>query len=166
MHRGLKAFFAMENGLEGLIMYSDPLDDGDLVGTVYPEGEWRPDFSSQRGSARFINLYSGDPTTPGVWSTFVKLCVLSAFYQRFSFFRFVVTSPSHLAVRCLASIFLTSIQTSEPSSSDQRPRFPIFKGLLCVYGIVIRGKEERPRIPPTPHHTHSSTERKRKISSK
>ena len=34
MHRGLKSFYAEENGMLGLIMYSDPDDDGASIRMV------------------------------------------------------------------------------------------------------------------------------------
>ena len=52
--------------ISGLIIYSDPADDGFRRGTVYPEGTYRSPTSVQRGSAQYISLFSGDPLTPGV----------------------------------------------------------------------------------------------------
>ncbi|HEX8423012.1 MAG TPA: transferrin receptor-like dimerization domain-containing protein, partial [Pyrinomonadaceae bacterium] len=49
----------------GLIIYSDPADDGYVQGDVYPNGPWRPDQSAQRGSVEYIFEYPGDPLTPG-----------------------------------------------------------------------------------------------------
>ncbi len=31
----------MFRGMAGVILYSDPADDGDIRGTPYPEGHWR-----------------------------------------------------------------------------------------------------------------------------
>ncbi len=64
--RGLKVMNAQERGAIGVIIYSDPQDDGDVVGTVYPDGAWRPADSIQRGSAQFNSLCAGDPGRPGV----------------------------------------------------------------------------------------------------
>src|SRR5437867_4540867 len=64
--RGVKAKVAEENGAVGLIIYSDPADDGYMQGEVYPKGPWRPDSSAQRGSVQFLFIYPGDPLTPGV----------------------------------------------------------------------------------------------------
>ena len=64
--RGVKAKVAEENGVIGLIIYSDPADDGYAQGDVYPKGPWRPDSSAQRGSVEFLFIYPGDPLTPGV----------------------------------------------------------------------------------------------------
>jgi N-acetylated-alpha-linked acidic dipeptidase len=46
--RGVKAKVAEENGAVGLIIYSDPADDGYTRGDVYPNGPWRPETSAQR----------------------------------------------------------------------------------------------------------------------
>ncbi|HVS21250.1 MAG TPA: PA domain-containing protein, partial [Pyrinomonadaceae bacterium] len=64
--RGVKAKVAEDNGAIGLIIYSDPADDGYMQGDVYPKGPWRPDSSAQRGSVEFLFIYPGDPLTPGV----------------------------------------------------------------------------------------------------
>jgi N-acetylated-alpha-linked acidic dipeptidase len=64
--RGVKAKVAEDNGAVGLIIYSDPADDGYAQGDVYPKGPWRPDSSAQRGSVQFLFIYPGDPLTPGV----------------------------------------------------------------------------------------------------
>lgn len=60
--RGIKAREAERRGAVGLLVYSDPLDDGFAVGDPYPQGPMRPSQGVQRGS--FMNG-SGDPTTPG-----------------------------------------------------------------------------------------------------
>ncbi|KAI0700560.1 hypothetical protein BC835DRAFT_1411911 [Cytidiella melzeri] len=67
--RGLKIKGAQERGAVGVLIYSDPRDDG--VVTVengyapYPLGPARNPTSVQRGSVQFISSYPGDPTTPG-----------------------------------------------------------------------------------------------------
>jgi N-acetylated-alpha-linked acidic dipeptidase len=63
--RGVKAKVAEDNGAIGLLIYSDPADDGYMQGDVYPKGPWRPDSSGQRGSVQFLFVYPGDPLTPG-----------------------------------------------------------------------------------------------------
>src|SRR5262245_896845 len=67
--RGVKAKVAEENGAIGLIIYSDPADDGYAQGDVYPKGPWRPESSAQRGSVQFLFIHPGDPLTPGTPST-------------------------------------------------------------------------------------------------
>lgn len=67
--RGVKAKVAEENGAIGLLIYSDPSDDGYGAGDVYPRGPYRPPSSAQRGSILYTFLYPGDPLTPGVAST-------------------------------------------------------------------------------------------------
>ncbi len=60
--RGIKAREAEKRGAVGLIVYSDPQDDGYFRGDVYPKGPMRPPGGIQRGSMMNGN---GDPTTPG-----------------------------------------------------------------------------------------------------
>lgn len=64
--RGIKAREAQKRGAVGLIIYSDPQDDGFARGDVYPDGPWRPATGVQRGS---VFNGAGDPTTPGWPST-------------------------------------------------------------------------------------------------
>jgi N-acetylated-alpha-linked acidic dipeptidase len=66
--RGVKAFIAQEHGAAGLIIYSDPADDGWRRGDKYPQGPWRPESGVQRGSVGYMFEFPGDPTTPGVAS--------------------------------------------------------------------------------------------------
>jgi N-acetylated-alpha-linked acidic dipeptidase len=64
--RGIKAREAQRHGAVGLLIYSDPQDDGFVRGDVYPDGPMRPPFGVQRGSILNSN---GDPSTPGRAST-------------------------------------------------------------------------------------------------
>jgi N-acetylated-alpha-linked acidic dipeptidase len=66
--RGVKAFVAQEHGAAGLIIYSDPADDGWQRGDKYPQGPWHPDTGVQRGSIGYMFEFPGDPTTPGIAS--------------------------------------------------------------------------------------------------
>ncbi len=61
--RGIKAREAEAHGAVALLLYSDPQDDGYVVGDIYPEGPMRPGQGVQRGS--ILNLAGGDPATPG-----------------------------------------------------------------------------------------------------
>jgi N-acetylated-alpha-linked acidic dipeptidase len=63
--RGVKAQQAEKRGARGVIIYSDPADDGFKKGPVYPDGPWRPEDGIQRGSIQYIFNYPGDPLTPG-----------------------------------------------------------------------------------------------------
>lgn len=60
--RGIKAREAENHGAIGLIIYSDPANDGYVQGDVYPRGPFRPSQGVQRGSVLNSN---GDPSTPG-----------------------------------------------------------------------------------------------------
>jgi len=67
--RGVKAYIAQQYGAKGVLIYSDPADDGYFCGDVYPKGPYRPPTGVQRGSVQFLPIYPGDPETPGIAST-------------------------------------------------------------------------------------------------
>lgn len=67
--RGLKVARASELGMVGVVMYSDPGDDGDITEEngykAYPDGPARNPSSVQRGSCQYLSFAPGDPTTIG-----------------------------------------------------------------------------------------------------
>lgn len=67
--RGLKVKEAQDRGALGVLIYSDPADDGYMRGDVYPDGPMRPESAIQRGSVLFLSHVPGDPSTPGWPST-------------------------------------------------------------------------------------------------
>ena len=67
--RGLKVKEAQDRGAVGVLIYSDPRDDGYMAGEVYPDGPMRPPSAIQRGSVLFLSHMPGDPSTPGWPST-------------------------------------------------------------------------------------------------
>jgi len=67
--RGVKVYIAEQRGAVGVLIYSDPQDDGYFKGDAYPNGPWRPETGVQRGSVQYLFRYPGDPETPGVAST-------------------------------------------------------------------------------------------------
>ncbi|HKN21093.1 MAG TPA: M28 family metallopeptidase [Terracidiphilus sp.] len=66
--RGVKVYLAQQRGAIGVLLYSDPQDDGYAKGDAWPVGPWRPETGVQRGSVQFLFKYPGDPETPGVTS--------------------------------------------------------------------------------------------------
>ncbi len=66
--RGVKPYVAEQFGAVGVIIYSDPWDDGYFKGDMYPVGPMRPATGVQRGSIQYLFRYPGDPTTPGIAS--------------------------------------------------------------------------------------------------
>jgi N-acetylated-alpha-linked acidic dipeptidase len=67
-YRGFKALTAEKRGLAGLLIYSDPKEDGFVRGPVFPDGPWGPMSHIQRGGIPFDFIYPGDPLTPG-WAS-------------------------------------------------------------------------------------------------
>lgn len=67
--RGLKVKRAGELGMTGVVIYSDPRDDGKITVAngyeAYPDGPARNPSSVQRGSVCYMSMSAGDPTTPG-----------------------------------------------------------------------------------------------------
>ena len=68
-YRGIKAKIAEEHKAVGVLIYSDPYDDGYDAGDMFPKGPWRPMSGIQRGSILYTQIYPGDPLTPGVAAT-------------------------------------------------------------------------------------------------
>src|SRR5579872_767750 len=67
--RGVKPKLAQDHGAVGCIIYSDPAEDGYAVDDTYPAGPMRPPHGLQRGSVADMQLYPGDPLTPGIGAT-------------------------------------------------------------------------------------------------
>lgn len=67
-YRGFKALTAQQRGAAGILIYSDPADDGDGKGKVYPNGPWGPASHIQRGGIVYDFMVPGDPLTPG-WAS-------------------------------------------------------------------------------------------------
>jgi N-acetylated-alpha-linked acidic dipeptidase len=63
--RGLKVKRAQELGMVGVLIYSDPGDDGEVTSEngyhYYPEGPARHPKSVQRGSVQYLSTRPGDP---------------------------------------------------------------------------------------------------------
>lgn len=68
-YRGGKGLEAEHRGAAGVIVYSDPADDGASKGETYPHGPWGPPGHFQRGADVYDFLTPGDPLTPGWPST-------------------------------------------------------------------------------------------------
>ncbi len=64
-YRGVKAMVAEQNRAAGLLIYSDPQDDGYHVGDTYPQGPWRPASSVQRGSVLYEFIAPGTVAPDG-----------------------------------------------------------------------------------------------------
>jgi N-acetylated-alpha-linked acidic dipeptidase len=64
-YRGFKALTAEQRGAAGILIYSDPADDGYKKGKMYPNGPWGPESHIQRGGTVYDFRVPGDPLTPG-----------------------------------------------------------------------------------------------------
>ena len=67
-YRGFKALTAEQRGAAGILIYSDPADDGAAKGRTYPAGPWGPESHIQRGGVVYDFRVPGDPLTPG-WAS-------------------------------------------------------------------------------------------------
>lgn len=119
--RGLKPQLAYEHGAVGCLIYSDPRDDGYFNGDTYPNGGWRPPEGVQRGSVMDMELYPGDPTTPGYGS---------------------VPGAKHLAVKDAATVL--KIPVLPISYADATP-------LLQALGGPVAPVSWRGALPVTYH---------------
>jgi N-acetylated-alpha-linked acidic dipeptidase len=64
-YRGFKALTAEREGAAGILIYSDPAEDGGKRGPVFPDGPWGPESHIQRGAITYDFIVPGDPLTPG-----------------------------------------------------------------------------------------------------
>jgi len=55
-YRGVKVYIAQQYGAKGVLIYSDPADDGYFQGDMYPKGAYRPDSAVQRGAVQFLPI--------------------------------------------------------------------------------------------------------------
>ncbi|KAJ2588615.1 Vacuolar protein sorting-associated protein 70 [Coemansia sp. RSA 1797] len=69
VHSSVKVHAAELAGARGVLIYSDPKDDGYTKGKDYPVGPWRPESSIRRDSVLLHRIHPGDPLTPGYPST-------------------------------------------------------------------------------------------------
>ncbi|ORX99681.1 hypothetical protein BCR34DRAFT_495204 [Clohesyomyces aquaticus] len=67
--RAMKVKAAQDAGCAGVLIYSDPADDGFKKGDTWPTGRWRPEDAVQRGSVALTSWIVGDVLTPGRPST-------------------------------------------------------------------------------------------------
>lgn len=65
VYRGVKVHQAEQHGAAGLVLYSDPAQDGFAAGDTLPLGPYRPSRSIQRGTVSYLWIHPGDPLTPG-----------------------------------------------------------------------------------------------------
>jgi len=68
-YRGGKSLEAEKRSAAGILIYSDPAEDGAKQGRVYPQGPWGPLWHFQRGAVVYDFIVPGDPLTPGWPST-------------------------------------------------------------------------------------------------
>ncbi len=67
-YRGFKALTAEQHGAAGLLIYSDPAEDGYQPELAFPNGPRGPETHIQRGSITYDFIVPGDPLTPG-WAS-------------------------------------------------------------------------------------------------
>jgi N-acetylated-alpha-linked acidic dipeptidase len=68
-HRAVKIHTAQQAGAAGIVIYSDPADDGFARGLTWPEGPWRAESQLQRGNGKYSWFWHGDPLSPGSAAT-------------------------------------------------------------------------------------------------
>jgi N-acetylated-alpha-linked acidic dipeptidase len=67
-YRGFKALTAERHGAAGLLIYSDPAEDGYRPESAFPNGPRGPETHIQRGAITYDFIVPGDPLTPG-WAS-------------------------------------------------------------------------------------------------
>jgi N-acetylated-alpha-linked acidic dipeptidase len=128
--RGVKAKIAAERGAVGLLIYSDPRDDGYFSGAVFPNGPMRPSDGVQRGSVEDLATASGDPLTPGIGAV-----------------------PGAPRIPMSQSTILTKIPVLPISYGDAQPLLAAMAGLMAP--VEWRGALPIPyHVGPGPSKVH------------
>lgn len=130
--RGLKVMNAQNRGAVGVLIYSDPAEDGYVRGETYPEGPWRPEFGVQRGSSAFMSLCTGDPVRAASGQSVKEVGGVGG----------SVIRARGRAVRVLAPSQVVERITNHPSGFGFGP--PLVQ--ICGYDT----EELRPSIPALP----------------
>uniref|UniRef100_K3WS34 Glutamate carboxypeptidase n=1 Tax=Globisporangium ultimum (strain ATCC 200006 / CBS 805.95 / DAOM BR144) TaxID=431595 RepID=K3WS34_GLOUD len=126
--RGLKVYAAEQHGMAGVLIYSDPHDDGYAMGSTYPNGLWRPKDSYQRGSITYLSIAGGDPLTPGFPSN------LGAPYLKYEDVKTVPHIPALPLSYGQAQIILKSLR-GKPAPQE-------WQGALSIDGGYRVGDDE------------------------
>ena len=82
--RGLKAMNAQRRGAVGVIIYSDPKDDGYSIGRTYPDGPWRPKTS---GKTRLQSTTQQCLDLASLASTHLSICLHKRMWRSFDITR-------------------------------------------------------------------------------
>ncbi len=128
--RGVKAKIAAERGAVGLLIYSDPRDDGYFDGKVFPSGPMRPSDGVQRGSVEDLATAAGDPLTPNVGAV-----------------------PGAPRISMRESAIITKIPVLPISYGDAQPLLAAMDGLMAP--VEWRGALPIPyRLGPGPARVH------------
>lgn len=115
--RGTKAMIAQERGMIGLLIYSDPADDGYAQGPVYPEGPWRSNSSVQRGSVLFLSICPGNPTR--------DVCVEEELREHYSYTEMMPKIPVQALSYSDAYPLMKALEGSTEAPSSFQGALPI-----------------------------------------
>jgi N-acetylated-alpha-linked acidic dipeptidase len=126
--RGTKAMIAQQYGIVGMLIYSDPADDGYAQGPVYPEGPWRSNSSVQRGSVLFLSVCPGNPTRP--------VCVSEPNRESYSYTQLIPSIPVQPLSYADALPILQSLASTTPAPENFIGALPITYYLGPGPGVV------------------------------
>ena len=115
--RGTKVMLAQQRGAIGMLIYSDPADDGYAQGPVYPDGPWRSNSSVQRGSVLYLSICPGNPTR--------DICVEEPLRDDFSYTQLMPSIPVQALSYYDAYPILLGLDGSDPAPSSFQGALPI-----------------------------------------
>ena len=144
-HRAVKVHTAQEAGARALILYSDPADDGEVKGPVWPKGYWRGADMLQRGNAKLSWFWHGDPLTPGVARH--RRC------RSVSMRRGAPTLPK-IPVVVISANEAAAVRVSDARASGPRTRPPC--GIAVGHGSAPPADLQRGRVAQGPRPTRST----------
>jgi hypothetical protein len=150
--RGLKVKRAQELGMVGVVMYSDPGDDGEVTeangNATYPDGPARAPSSVQRGSCQFLSKY--------ITSCMVALLIMYRLCPWRSYNSWLSLKTRRAPSTCrprnpihsIPAHFLRRCVTSSQSPQWPRPESIILQQILERWRLGIQGRGIQHRTFP------------------
>lgn len=143
--RGLKVKRAQEMGMVGVVMYSDPGDDGEVTEKngyeTYPSGPARQPSSVQRGSVQFLSMVCLTFSGPSLTHRRLRTGRSHHAWLPLETGRSSPASRPRDAAHPFAPHLLQRGPTSPPRSQRPRPKSILFRSALADWWAGLQGRQ-------------------------